>query len=370
MLGAGSQVTFSRPTVASRPEIKSIPVATLYVTQKDQPMILFSKTPKRLITGSRQLMKKILFLLFVLTALFCGRLPGMAAERTVVGISTPTDDHGWTGGVVWWAEQAVKDFGQKYPDLEFVFLASDSDKVQASHVESMLEKGVKALVILPHKPAPLTTVLNRVNQSGAFIVVVDRSIPKVPKDIYLSGDNYGFGKRSGDYMVEALKGQGRILVMEGIPCEGNSLRVDGFKNGIAGSPGIIVLDSQPAYWDPAKGYDLMLEYLWRFPEVDAVWIGDDDVLEGALAAYEESGRSDIKFFFGGGGSKRIIKRVIDGDPLVRATVTYPPKMIYEGVSLAVQHLKEGKTFPKEIVIPSELVTKENAAEHYYPDSIY
>ena len=293
-----------------------------------------------------------------------------APQKMVIGISTPSADHGWTGGVVWWAERAVREFGEKYPDIEFIYLPSNSDKEQAAHVESLLERGINALVILPHRPAPLTTILNKVNNSGAFIVVVDRSIPKVPKDVYLAGDNYGFGRESGAYLAKALGGKGSILVMEGIPCEGNSLRVNGFREGIKDAPGIVVMDSQPTYWNPAKGYELMQSYLRQFAHIDAVWCGDDDVLEEALRAYRESGRTDIKLMLGGGGSKRIAKRILDDDPLVRATVTYPPEMVYEGVRLAAEHLTEGKTFDREIILPSVLVTRENAEKHYYPDSIY
>ena len=316
-------------------------------------------------------MKKILLLICIIAA--CLALPGTfarAGEKYVVGIATPDADHGWTGGIVWWAEKAVADFGKNHPDIEFVFRSSSSDKEQVRQVEAMHEKKIDALVILPHRPAPLTTVLNKVHKAGAFLVVVDRSIPKVPKDVYLAGDNFGFGRECGLYLARALGGKGNILVMEGIPCEGNTLRVNGFKEGIKPHPGIVVIDSQPAYWSPPKAYELMLQYLQKFPQIDAVWCGDDDVMETALQAYRESGRKDIRFFLGGGGSKKIIKMIIDQDPLVQATVTYPPKMIYEGVRLAVEKLTKGASFSKEITIPSELVIKENARDFYYPDSIY
>ena len=311
------------------------------------------------------------FLLFCAACLMLCCVPSFifAQEKIRVGISTPTDDHGWTGGVMWWVQQAIKEFGKKYPDVECIYLPSDSDKKQAADVERLLEKGIKALVILPHKPAPLATVLNKTHNAGVFIVVVDRSIPRVPKDVYLAGDNYGFGYKSGEYMARALNGKGNILVMEGIPCEGNTLRINGFRAGIKGSD-IVIMDSQPAYWSPPKGYELMRLYLQQFSHIDAVWCGDDDVLEGALQAYEESGRKDVTLFLGGGGSKNIIKRILDGDPLIRATVTYPPKMSHEATRMALEKLMEHKEFPKEITMPSELVTKENAKEFYYPESIY
>ena len=70
-----------------------------------------------------------------------------------------------------------------------------------------------------------------------------------------------------------------------------------------------------------------------------MWTGDDDVLTGALKAYEESKRKDIRFFIGGAGSKTIVKRVLDKDPLVPFNVTYPPRMIAYGVEHAVAAVK-------------------------------
>lgn len=88
-----------------------------------------------------------------------------------------------------------------------------------------------------------------------------------------------------------------------------------------------------------------------------------------MQAYKESGRSDVKLVLGGAGSKDIIKMIIDCDPLVRGTITYPPKMIYEGVIMTAEHMINGKNYDKTMIIPAELVTKENAADFYYPDSI-
>ena len=116
---------------------------------------------------------------------------------------------------------------------------------------------------------------------------------------------------------------------------------------------------------------LMENYLQKFPKIDGVWAGDDDVLTGALKAVEESGRKDIQVMIGGGGSKTMVKRVMDGDRLVKATVTYPPAMIRTAMETAVKALRSNRQTPqKEIVVPSEIVLPENAKAHYYPDSVY
>ena len=117
---------------------------------------------------------------------------------------------------------------------------------------------------------------------------------------------------------------------------------------------------------------LMEKYLQKYAKVDGVWAGDDDVLIGALKAYKESKRKDVKVFVGGGGAKAIVRMVKDKDPLVKATVTYPPRMIETGADLALKGLRNNKKNPgaREVVVKSEVVTPANAAKHYFPDSLY
>ena len=305
-------------------------------------------------------------LIIILSLLMCGS----AYAKITIGISIPTADHGWTGGIVWWAEQAIKELEAQYPQVEFVLVKADNYVAQNADIEEMLNQGITGLVILPHNPPHLANILRKVQGSEVFIVIVDRNAPSLVSDIYIAGDNYHLGRLCAEYLVKDIRGKGDIVVMEGIPCEVNTLRVQGFMDVIANYPDIRVLDSQPAYWSEEKGFELMDYYLSTFPKIDAVWSGDDDVLEGALSAYRESGRNDVRRMLGGGGSKNIVKMILDNDPLVHATVTYPPQMIHEGIYMAIGHLINQKEYDKRVITPSMLVTKENASEYYFPDSIY
>lgn len=295
----------------------------------------------------------------------------VAGEKVKIGISIPTADHGWTGGIVWWAQKAVKELNEKYPAAEFLLVTADAPAKQISDVEDLVVKGIKALVVLPHEPTPLTPTLNEIKGSGVFTVVVDRTVPELENDVYVAGDNPGLGRLCGEFMAREIAGKpANIVVMTGIPCDVDTDRVNAFNKVMEAHPNIKVLDAQPANWSTQKGLELMENFLQKFPKIDAVWCQDDDVLKGVMQAYDESGRSDVGLVLGGAGSKDIIKMVIDGDPIVRGTVTYPPKMIYDGVIIAAEHMINGKDYEKVVIIPAELVTKENAADFYYPDSTF
>jgi len=154
--------------------------------------------------------------------------------------------------------------------------------------------------------------------------------------------------------------------------------VQAFEAVMARYPGIEILDSQPAYWSTQKGMEIMENYLQKYPHIDAVFAQDDDVLKGVLQAYAESGRTDVKWFMGGAGSKDIIKVIMDGsDPRIQADVTYHPNMAASAVTVGVHGARgEGlpgfyqNTPPQVIILAAELITRENAARYYEPESVF
>ena len=90
----------------------------------------------------------------------------------------------------------------------------------------------------------------------------------------------------------------------------------------------------------------------------------------------EPGKSDIKIFLGGGASKEMLQKIIDGDKLVRANVTYPPDCIATAIGLAIlgynKQTFEGfyqKKLPLRIILSAELITAENVADYYNPDEV-
>lgn len=306
----------------------------------------------------------------MLFATSCGKQEKTASaqdQKFTLGISIPSADHGWTGGVVSWAEQAEKDIEAAHPEINVIISTGKSSSEQVSGVENLMMKNINALVILPHQPEALTAVCKKAAKNGVRLVVVDRGLTEPIHDLEVVGDNYGFGAACAKAIAEELKGKGNIVVMEGVLCQTNTDRVKGFTDVMAKYPGIKILQSERADWSEEKGYKLMENMLAKFPAIDAVWTGDDDVLRGALKAYEKSKRQDVKLMVGGGGSKDVVKKVLDKDPLVRLTVTYPPKMIYVA---ALEAIKPELPKGKRMVVPADTVKSDNAKDFYYPDSRY
>ena len=318
-------------------------------------------------------MKKFYFLLMA-AFLVCltGCSENNSGKKIRIGVSIPAATHGWAGGVVWSAQQAKARIEKDNPDVEVLLASSKTSADQVSRIENLLARNVDALVVMSQEPGPITGICERAKKQGVFLVIVSNPLERKVEDVFVNGDNRSFGEAAAEAMGSLLKGKGQILVMEGIPCPINSDRVGAFRSVLKKKyPAITILDSQSAYWNTEKGLLLMEVYLQKFKKIDAVWAGDDDVLLGALKACRESKRKEIRFMVGGGGSKQVVKMIMDKDPLVQATVTYSPRMLEVGVEAALKGLRNGrKALQKEIIIPSRIVTQANAKEFYFPSSVY
>ncbi|WP_411958676.1 ABC transporter substrate-binding protein [Paracoccus homiensis] len=297
-------------------------------------------------------------------------LPAAAQEDTkVIGVSIPAATHGWAGGMNFHAQQAVERLEEVYPQLDFVLAtASDAGK-QVNDIEDMIAtRNIDALVVLPFESEPLTAPVQAVADSGAWVTVVDRGLSvEGIEDLYVAGDNAGFGRVSGEFMADALPDGGKIVALRGIPTTIDNERVEGFEAAIEGS-GIEVLGMEHGNWNRDDSFTVMQDFLSKYDSIDAVWASDDDMAIGVLAAIEAAGREDIQFVLGGAGMKEMIARTRDNDPMVPANVTYPPSMIATAIELTAVGLTSTAPVSGEFTIGSVLVTPENAAEYYYPDS--
>ena len=60
---------------------------------------------------------------------------------------------------------------------------------------------------------------------------------------------------------------------------------------------------------------------------------------------------------------------MDGsNPLIQANVSYSPHFIYDSIKLTAEARLKGEKLPPKYIIPSVLITKDNAKEIYFPDS--
>jgi ribose transport system substrate-binding protein len=298
-------------------------------------------------------------------AVVVGSLGGIAVaqDKVVIGVSVPAADHGWTGGVNYFAQQAIDRLKVTYPTAEFVFASAADAPKQIADIEDMVAtRGIDALVILPGDPDAMTSAIKQVKDAGKFVTVVDRQLSiNGVENLYVAGDNPGLGANAAAYFKEALPDGGNIVILRGLPIPIDQQRFDGFMAGIEGT-NLKVLDDEFANWNRDDGFKVMQDFLTRFPDIKGVWTQDDDISLGAIEAIKQAGRENDMFVVGGAGMQQIIQAVAAGNKLTPVDVSYSPAMIATAIELTTAHLVSGVQVSGRYVLDSTLITKDNAAD--------
>ena len=298
-------------------------------------------------------------------------LGGAQAEdkKVTIAVSIPAATHGWTGGVVYHAQQAEKEIEAAFPIIDVVLSTASSAPAQVSALEDLsASRKLDALVILPFTSEELTGPVEQIKEKGTFITVVDRGLtdPKV-QDLYVAGDNIAVGANTAHWLVDKLGGGGQIVVLRGIPTVIDDERIKGFSD-VIGKSNIKILDIQYANWNQDEAFKLMQDYLAKYPKIDAVWANDDDMLLGVLEAVDNAGRKDIKYALGGNGMKQIIEMVKEKNERTPISTPYPPSMIKSAIYMTAAQFNGQAPVRGSFLLGAPLITPENADQFYFPDS--
>ena len=313
--------------------------------------------------------------LLALAAIAAGTLgfaaSALAQNKVNLGVAIPAATHGFTGGIVWWAGEAKKELEKKYPDLKVTIKTAANAGEQANQLQDLVTANkINALVVFPFESAALTKPVAQVKGKGVYVTVVDRGLTDTSaQDAYVAGDNTAFGKVPAEYLAKAMGGKGNVVALRGIATTLDNERMDAFNAVLKNHPNIKLLDAKYGNWNRDDAFKVMQDFLTRFKQIDAVWAADDDMAVGVLKAIDQAKRTDIKIVFGGAGAKGMVKTLMDGtDPRIQANVSYSPKFIYDAIKLTAEARLKNEKLPATTIIPSVLITKENAKQFYFPDS--
>ena len=316
-------------------------------------------------------MKKILTVLVVLAMVLsmCG-MTAVAEGQHKIGILAPATTHGWVGGVTYFAQQAADSL-----DIDYTLLTSSDADEMSSQIEQLIQLGVEAIVVWPQFTG-IETAAEMALEKGIKIYNFDMIInvdEKYADDMYvLTGDNYGMGVAGAQYIVDKIGTEGKVLVMD-VPGSGNVAadRKAGFMDTMAEiAPDMEFIEISTAF-AREDGLNDMADALTANAQIDAVFSMDDETSIGALQAIVEAGRTDIKAITGGGGCQEYFNMMTDekyADIWV-SSATYAPDMIVACIENAVKVL-DGEDVDHTIVLPTNVVDRDNVADYLNADSPY
>ena len=173
-------------------------------------------------------------------------------------------------------------------ELLFADAQNDSAK-QAADIESFVARGVDAILISPMTVDSLVPAIEAAVAQGIPVATVDRAANTDAILAHVGADNVAGGRAAAQFIIDALGGSGTVIELEGTP--GSSAAIDrkaGFEEVIRGS-GVEILISQTAEFNRAQGQTVMENLIQSYPEFDAVFGANDEMIIGAIEGMQGSG---------------------------------------------------------------------------------
>lgn len=275
----------------------------------------------------------------------------------VIGVSQCSDDA--------WREKMNNEMRTEALLYEGVQLdirsAADNNNRQIADIRHFIDMRVDLLVVAPNEAIPVTPVVEEAYAAGIPVIVVDRKILSDQYTAYIGADNYEIGKVIGQYVAARLDGCGEVIELCGLG--GSTPAIDrhrGFMSAVSRHPGIRVVASEDARWQPEAARMKADSLLWLYPGADLLFAHNDPMAYGAWQA-ARAAQCDARIDFvgidglpGPGNGIDLVKNEV-----FNATFIYPTGG--DKVVATAMNILEGRPFDRETLLTTAIVDGTNAA---------
>lgn len=247
------------------------------------------------------------------------------------------------------AEAKAKELGYAIKTVD----AQDDPATQVSDIEDLIQQGVDLLIVNPADSAAVASAITSANNANIPVITVDRSAEGGEVVAHVASDNAEGGKMAGEFIIEQLGGEGKVVELEGIP--GSSAareRGAGFNEAIEASDNVEVATKQSANFDRAEGLSVMENIIQSNNDVQAVFAHNDEMALGAYQALTAAGLKDV-IVVGFDATDDAVAAVEGGD--MAATVAQKPDRMGEQALETAKKVLDGETVEEFIPVELELI---------------
>lgn len=238
--------------------------------------------------------------------------------------------------------------------------ADDDNDSQLSQINYFIDQGVSLLIVSPNQVNAISPALERAQQKGIPVILVDRKTQSKKYTAFIGCDNYLLGKLVGDYIAQRLNGKGRIVEIRGLDDSSPAIdRHRGFVDALNAYPDVQIVASESGDWKEQSGSEVMKRVLSKTQDFDYVFAQNDRMAYGAYKVAREHGLQNKCRFVGvdglagkDGGLELVRKGVLE------ASMLYPTKGD-EVIALAMKILRH-EPFARDNYLPTSIVTRNNA----------
>lgn len=298
----------------------------------------------------------LLLSVFLLILLSLASSCSSPEHKFVIGVSQCSDDE--------WRNRMNREIMREalfYPEAEVIIkTAKDSNEKQISDIEDFIAKKVDLIVVAPNEAKAITPVVEKAYNMGIPVVMVDRKILSDKYSAFVGADNYDIGRQIGIYIVNRLKGSGKVVELTGSKGSTPAFeRQKGMMEIIDSCKMVQIIASADAGWlrdHATSAFDTILNH---YKDIDLVFAQNDPMAAGAYEAAKKYGREKEMLFVGVDalsgenlGVELVSKRILD------ATFIYPTGG--DKVMQVAMAILKGEDYSRENLMSTALVNASNA----------
>ncbi len=237
-------------------------------------------------------------------------------------------------------------------------------QVQLDQINTAIAEKYDGIIYFPADMASTPNVVRKLVDSGIPFVNDNSKVdPSVQDQVHFVGfETYDEGYDVGELVKEMLPDGGNVVIIEGVAGTDPQVnRTQGFKDAIADTPSIKILDAQAIQgYDPALGLAIAEDYFSKYgDQIDVLFAHGEDGIDAIAMAGKDAGLDKIRYVSIGGNSIGIAA-IKDG--ILYGTISQSP--LEEG-KIAVETLIKlinGEDVPLETIIDTPPITIENVDE--------
>jgi ribose transport system substrate-binding protein len=296
--------------------------------------------------------------------------PADAAANCIKGDRKAPYTVGWANiySVPTWMKQTsgtIEDVVEqlKAKGLVDKYVVTDAEgnaNTQITQIQSMIDSGVDAIVVIAGSSTALNRVIEQACEKGIAVANVDSLVTTDKLTVKINTDSNKWGTQAAEFLVREMGGKGNIIIMNG-PA-GISVSEDrraGATPVLAAHPDVKVLTETNTAYNAAPAQEAMTSLLFQHPQIDGILSLGGALTAGAILAMDRQGREMVPMT--GENYRQFLELWKEKD--LKAWATMQPNWLGGfGAYAAVQAL-EGKDIAPVVDVPLPIIDNSNIADY-------
>lgn len=228
--------------------------------------------------------------------------------------------------------------------------------------EAFISQGNGGVIVNPIDSVAIAGPIQKAKDANVPIVLTDVTPEDDPgATAIVTSDNYAGGYAAGEMMIDALGGEGKIIMTKfKYSSVAMDDRYDGFQEAIAGS-NIEIVDTIECDGTREDTLAKITPMLSKYPDLAGIFCSQGDPAIGCLSAVDTASMSEQVKIISYDVESEVAAAIKEGSAIVGGVTQFPYVMGYEAVRQIVRCLN-GEEYETLIELPVLPVTQQNVQE--------